>query len=184
MTGVSIAEPDVTLLLDLDGVIRKVTVARAVSDESVEAWLGRPWIDTVADGGGQNVRRMVDDARTTGVSAFRQIAQRFPSGRELPFEYTAVRLGGEAGLLAIGKNLQAVAELQSRLIAAQHAMERDYWKLREVETRSRLLFDTSSEAVLVIRAADHRIVEANLAGDARAGFGAHRPGSPGGGGAA
>jgi transcriptional regulator PpsR len=163
MTGISIAEPDVTLLLDLDGVIRKVTMARRVSDENVEAWLGRPWVDTVAEGGGQDVRRMVNDARSTGVAAFRQIAQRFPSGRQLPFEYTAVRLGGQEGLLAIGKNLQAVAELESRLIAAQQAMERDYWKLREVETRSRLLFDASSEVVLVIRAADHRIVEANLA---------------------
>ena len=163
MSGISIAEPDVTILLDLEGVIRKVTMSKAVTDESLEAWLGRPWVDTVAEGGGRNVQRMVDDARATGVSAFRQIAQRFPSGRQLPFEYTTVRLGGQAGLLAIGKNLQAVAELESRLIAAQNAMERDYWKLREVETRSRLLFDTSNEAVLVIRAADHRVVEANVA---------------------
>jgi transcriptional regulator PpsR len=163
MTGISIAEPDITLLLDLDGVIRKVTAGRSVSDEGVEAWLGQPWVDTVAEDGGKYVRRMVDDARATGVCAFRQIAQRFPSGRQLPFEYTAVRLGGQDGLLAIGKNLQAVAELESRLIAAQQAMERDYWKLREVETRSRLLFDATSEVVLVIRAADHRIVEANLA---------------------
>ena len=53
MTGISIAEPDVTLLLDLDGVIRKVTVASSVSEERVEAWLGRPWVETVAEGGGQ-----------------------------------------------------------------------------------------------------------------------------------
>ena len=45
---------------------------------------------------------------------------------------TTVRLGGKAGLIAIGRNLQAVAELQSRLIAAQQAMEQEYWKLREV----------------------------------------------------
>ena len=89
---------------------------------------------------------MVEDARAIGVSAFRQVTQRFPSGLELPIEYTTVRLGGQAGLIAIGKNLQAVAELQSRLIAAQHAREQDYWKLREIETRSRLLFDASNEA--------------------------------------
>jgi transcriptional regulator PpsR len=82
---------------------------------------------------------------------------------ELLLEYTTVRLGGKAGLIAIGRNLQAVAELQSRLIAAQQTMERDYWKLREVETRYRLLFTASNEAVLLIRAADLRIVEANPA---------------------
>jgi transcriptional regulator PpsR len=106
---------------------------------------------------------MVDDARATGISAFRQMTQRFPSGLELPMEYTTVLLGGRAGLLAVGKNLQAVAELQARLIAAQQAMEKDYWKLREVETRYRLLFDSSNEAILLIRASNLRIVDANAA---------------------
>jgi len=65
--------------------------------------------------------------------------------------------------LALGRNLQVVAELQSRLIAAQHATEREYWKLRDVETRYRLLFDASNEAVLMIGGEDLRIVEANPA---------------------
>jgi transcriptional regulator PpsR len=161
MTGVSIAQPDVTLLLDLEGVIQKVTLAD-VWDEDVDAWLGRPWVDTVGTGG-DRVSRMVEDARASGVSGFRQVTQRFPSGRELPMEYTAVRLGSRAGLVAVGKSLQAVAELQSRLIAAQEAMERDYWKLREIETRYRLLFDVANEAVLLLRAADLRVAEANPA---------------------
>jgi len=72
-----------------------------------------------------------------------------------------VLLGGRAGMLAIGKNLQAVAELQSRLIAAQQTIERDYWKLREIETRYRLVFDASNEAVLIVSAANLRIIEAN-----------------------
>ena len=163
MTGLSIAQPDVTLFLDLEGVIRDVELSTAVPERGVEAWRGRPWAETVLDVGGDKVRRMVEDARTHGVSGFRQVTQRFPSGLELPVEYTTVRLGGKGGLVAIGKNLQAVAELQSRLIAAQQAMERDYWKLREVETRYRLLFDASTEAVLLVRASNLRVVEANPA---------------------
>ena len=135
MSNINIAQPDVTLLLDLDGVIREVTLSRSLSDEGIEGWLGKRWNDTVVDSGGEKVRRMLNDAREQGVSAFRQVTQRFPSGLELPMEYTTVLLGGRAGLLAVGKNLQAVAELQARLIAAQQAMERDYWKMREVETR-------------------------------------------------
>ncbi len=157
----SIAQPDITLLLDLKGVIQKVSLSNEVSNEHAEAWLGRPWIETVGEVGSEKIRRIVEEARTEGLSAFRQVNQRFPSGRELPIEYTTIRLGGRAGLLAVGRNLQAVAELQSRLIAAQQAMERDYWKLREVETRYRLLFDTSNEAVLLVRASDLVIVEAN-----------------------
>jgi hypothetical protein len=103
MTGVSIAQPDVTLLLDLEGVIQKVTLADAW-DEDVDAWLGRPWVETVG-AGGDRVSGMVEDARASGVSGFRQVTQRFPSGRELPMEYTTVRLGAKASLVAVGKSL-------------------------------------------------------------------------------
>ena len=163
MSSVNIAQPDVTLLLDLDGVIREATLSRSLSDEAVQSWLGKSWYETITDNSGDKVRRMLADAREQGVSAFRQVTQRFPSGLELPMEYTTVLLGGRAGLLAVGKSLQAVAELQARLIAAQQAMERDYWKLREVETRYRLLFDASQEPVVLLKATDLRIIQANPA---------------------
>src|SRR5271165_3164017 len=163
MAALPTVQPDITLLLDMEGVIREATLSPAMSAESVDGWLGRPWVEVAGDMGGDKVKRMVDDARVTGISAFRQFNQRFPSVLEIPMEYTTVLLGGRAGMLAVGKNLQAVAELQSRLIAAQQTMERDYWKLREVETRYRLLFDASNEAVLILKAANLRIVEANPA---------------------
>jgi len=175
MSAVSIAQPDVTLLLDLDGVIREATLAQSIAEEDMAGWLGRPWVETVGDMGGEKVKRMVADARSSGVSAFRQITQRFPSGLELPMEYTTVLLGGRAGLLAIGKNLQAVAELQSRLIAAQQAMERDYWKLREVETRYRLLFQASGEAIVLLKTGSLRIVEANPAALQALGLAGQKP---------
>ncbi len=154
-------QPDVTLILDRDAVIRDVTVSNTISGEVVHPWLGLPWIDTVAESGVERVRQSLTDARSDGLSAFRQIPQRFPSGLELPIEYTTVQLGESGGLIAIGRNLQSSSDLQSRLIAAQQAMERDYWKLREVETRYRLLFDASNEAVLVLTSDDLRVVEAN-----------------------
>jgi transcriptional regulator PpsR len=161
MAALPTVQPDITLLLDMEGVIREATLSPAMGAESVDGWLGRPWVEIAGEMGGDKVKRMVDDARVSGISAFRQINQRFPSGLEIPMEYTTVLLGGRAGMLAIGKNLQAVAELQSRLIAAQQTMERDYWKLREIETRYRLVFDASNEAVLIVSAANLRIIEAN-----------------------
>jgi transcriptional regulator PpsR len=156
-------QPDITLLLDMDGVIRDATVASSMSGESVEGWLGQAWTEIAGETGGDKVKRMVEDTRTSGISAFRQINQRFPSGVEIPIEFTTMLLGDRAGMLAVGKNLQAVTELHSRLIAAQQTMERDYWRLREVETRYRLVFDASSEAVVIVSASDLRIVEANRA---------------------
>ncbi len=156
------AQPDVTLMLDDAGVIRKATLSNSVAEESVDAWLGRPWIETVGQLGTDEVQQIVEDARESGVSAFRHVLQRFPSGLELPMEYTMIRVGGEdGGLLAMGKSLNVVTELQARLVAAQQATQQEYWKLRDVETRYRLLFDASTEAVLMISAEDFRVVEAN-----------------------
>jgi len=155
-------QPDVTLLLDMDGVIREATLSASLSNENVDEWLGKAWSDIV-DRGGDKIERMMLDTKRSGLSAFRQITQRFPSGLEVPMEFTTVLLGGRAALLAIGKNPQAVAELQARLISAQQTIERDYWKLREVETRYRLVIEDSNEAVLLARVADLRIMEANRA---------------------
>ena len=164
VADVNMAQPDVTLSLDSEGVIRDASLSKAYSSEKTQSWVGKRWTDTVGgDLSGDKVQRMIEDARAFGVSAFRQVTQCFPSGLEVPMEYTTVRLGEKAGLVAVGKNLQAVTELQSRLVGAQIAMERDYWKLREIETRYRMLFDASSDAVLLMRAGDLHIVEANPA---------------------
>jgi transcriptional regulator PpsR len=152
--------PDVTLLLDMDGVIREATLSPSMSAENVDAWLGRLWSEIVDDAS-EKIERIMHDTKRTGISAFRQITQRFPSGLELPMEFTTVLLGGRAGMLAIGKNLQAVAELQARLISAQQTIERDYWRLREIETRYRLVIEDSNEAVLLTKVSDLSIVEAN-----------------------
>ncbi len=147
----------------MDGVITDVSLANAVSGEGVHDWIGRPWADTVEDIGGDKIRRMVAEARANGVSHSGQITQRFPSGLELAIEYNTVLLGANVGLVAVGKNLRAVAGVQSGLIAAQHAREQDAWKLRAVETRHRLLFECSHEPLLQIGGTDLQIIDANPA---------------------
>jgi transcriptional regulator PpsR len=170
----SVASPDVKLVLDLQGVIQEASLSETFAGEEPGAWVGRPWGDTVRQSDGIHLARMLEDARATGVSAFRQIVQRLPSGAEVPIEYTTVRLGADGGLLAVGKNLRAVSELQNRLVEAQQAMERDYWKLREVETRFRLLFQSSSEAVLLLDAVDLGVLELNPAAAQALGLPIHK----------
>jgi transcriptional regulator PpsR len=159
----TLSQPDVTIFLDHAGIIRRAALSPAIPAGTLEDWVGRPWIETVEAKGSESLRSLVDDARDLGVSAFRQVNQIFPSGLQLPIEYTAVRLGDDAGLVAIGRSLQAVTELQSRLVEAQQTMERDYWKLREVETRYRLLFGSSSDAVILLRATGLAIQDLNPA---------------------
>jgi transcriptional regulator PpsR len=53
--------------------------------------------------------------------------------------------------------------LQQRLLQAQQSMERDYIRLRQAESRYRVLFQIASEAVLIIDQPSKKIVEANPA---------------------
>ena len=70
--------------------------------------------------------------------------------------------GGER-VIAIGRDMRAVAAMQQRLLQTQQALERDYIRLRQAESRYRLLFDVASEAVLIVDAETRRIREANPA---------------------
>ncbi len=162
MTVRDALQPDVKVVLDLKGVIRRATLANSVAEETVDDWVGRPWAETVEGLDDSGLTDIVEAALRDGVSPMFRLTQRFPSGLELPVEYMAVRLKG-GNVVAIGRDVRAVAQLQSRLAAAQHSMERNYWQLREVESRYRLLFETSSDALAVVRASDFAIVEANPA---------------------
>ena len=55
------------------------------------------------------------------------------------------------------------ADAQRRLIDAQASIDRDYTRLRELETRYRYLLHSSSDAILMFEAAGRRIVDANPA---------------------
>ncbi len=66
-------------------------------------------------------------------------------------------------IVAFGRNLRSTVVLQQRLVESQQAMERDYWRFREAETRYRHLFQTSAEAALIIDAVSQKVLEVNPA---------------------
>lgn len=163
MTEMTALRPDIMISLDSSGVVTSASLANGISAENPADWVGSRWTDTVDTDEVPQIRSMFEAARLSGVSAFGQVRQRLPSGVEIPVEYTIVKIGSPKGYVAIGKSVQAIAELQLRLVEAQRAQEHDYWKLRDVETRYRLLFDASDEAFLVVDSLDLRVLEANPA---------------------
>jgi len=65
--------------------------------------------------------------------------------------------------LALGRNLSETVQLQRMLVQAQQEMEREYARVRQAETRYRLLFQFSSEPVIIAEANTLRIRELNPA---------------------
>jgi transcriptional regulator PpsR len=161
MSGSAQFPPDITLSVDGDGVIRSAVSAETLSDESLDQWQGLRWAETISTGEANSVANAVESAGREGESTCFVVSQRLPSGRELQLEYTTVKLREGGGFIAIGKSVQAISDLKSRLSIVQKERERDYWKLRDIETRYRALLDASWEGVVIVRVGNLRVVEAN-----------------------
>ncbi len=111
------------------------------------------------------VEALLRDAAAQAPSRWRHVNHPSPAGADIPVLYSAVQVGPHGRIIAVGRDLRTVATLQQRLIDAQQSMERDYARLRSAEARYRLLFQSSSEAMLIVDAATRRVVEANPAAD-------------------
>lgn len=161
------AAADVALVLDGNGVIRDVALgSEDMLLEGCRKWIGQTWAETVTAESRAKVESLLRDATSKTERRWRQVNHHSARGTDVPVLYSAVQVGAEGQVVAFGRDLRPNAQLQQRLVDAQQSMERDYWRLRHVETRYRLLFLSSLEAVLIVDAATQKIVEANpAAGD-------------------
>jgi len=155
---------DMVLVLDPEGRI----IDLAVDDDDPELgarrdWIGRPWIETVTPESREKIRQIQETAASGEEPRWRQVNHPSDHGADIPVMYSALRLSEDGGTIAVGRDLRTVAELQQRLIEAQQSLERDYARLRHIETRYRLLFQMSSEAVLIVDALTYKVLEANPA---------------------
>ena len=158
------AAADVALVMDGDGVIFDVALgSEEMSQEGCRKWIGQPWVETVTVESRPKIESLLKDASTKAARKWRQVNHMSSRGADVPMLYSAVQVGESGKVVAFGRDMRSNAALQQRLVDAQQSLERDYWRLRHVETRYRLLFQMSSEAVLIVDAATLKIIEANPA---------------------
>lgn len=155
---------DISLVLDAHGTIRDVALSAGDTQfEAARQWVGRTWSDTVAPDSRSKVDALLREATLQGVSRRRQVNHLLGDGADVPVAYSCLRTGRDGALVAVGRDQRHVSALQQRLVEAQQAMERDYWRLRHVETRYRLLFQLASDGILVLDAATLKVLDANSA---------------------
>lgn len=159
-TFVSIAS-DIALVMDADGTIRNVALSTTPLTSQADHWVGKPWADTVTPDTRGKIERLLQEVSSSGVSRRSEVNHTSVNGPGIPFSYAAIRLGDTGPVLAVGRDLRAIAAIQQRFVESQQELERDYWKLRQAESRYKLLFQVANDAVLVLDSHTLHMLEAN-----------------------
>lgn len=158
------AAADIVLVIDGRGVVQDVSSpAGALPVEGgLRSWMGKRWEDIVTIESRPKVAKLLassGDARPV----WRQVNVPSTDGADIPISFCAVPVGPKGRMIALGRDMRAQSEIQQQLVDAQQTMERDYLRLRHLESRYRILFDLTSEGVLVIDGKTQKIIEANPA---------------------
>ncbi len=162
---------DIALILD-DGVVRDVAIASEELRKTGFAanWIGRRWIDTVSADSHAKIEALLKSVDTKTSSRPRQVNH--PSGgvRDVPVAYRVVRAHARGPVIALGRDLRDIAELQQKLVKAQQEIERDYARLRKAEARYKMVFEAVAEPILIVTADDLLVESANRAAGALLGL--------------
>lgn len=142
---------DIALLIDKSGTIKDISLGSDFIEPSTSlAWIGKPWIDTVTIESRVKVREMLEAAADRAVPRWRHVNQTVAGGESIPIGYCALNIAADGKVVAVGRDLRALATAQQRLVEVQQSMEREYSRYRLAETRFRLIFQSSSEAIVIV----------------------------------
>jgi len=160
------AATDVALVVDGLGIIRDVAFNKEELSLELDAqgrWMGSKLSETVTSETRAKAEGLLQDAVAKKSSNWRQVNHPSAGGEDIPVLYSAINIGRNDRFVVVGRDLRPLAAMQQRLINAQQSMERDYVRFRHAETRYRLLFQVSSEAVMIVDAGSNMILDANPA---------------------
>jgi transcriptional regulator PpsR len=136
-----------------------------------DQWLGKACEDLVTIESRAKVLAMQRDCALQANKAhaateevtWRQI--NFPrtdsAGPDLPVDIALVSLGSNGNIVMLARDLRANALLQQQMVDTQQTMERDYLKLRFMESRYRAVLQTSTHGIALVEAGTLKVHDAN-----------------------
>lgn len=155
---------DLALIVEADGSIRDVSFSNDDFERyGCADWVGKRWQDVVTVESEPKVDAMLSSAKTKADKEWRQINHPMSDDQDLPIRYKVIRIKNDKPLIAIGRDMLALAVQQQKLVAAQAQIDREYARSIQTETRYQALFRFSSEAVLILNASNLEVLDANQA---------------------
>ena len=154
---------DVTILMTAEGIICDQVIAGADLPRNMfTGWPGKALSETVTVESRSKIEQLLSEAGN-GKPRWRQVNHPLLGGLDVPISYSAVKAGPLGHIIAIGRDMSTVSQLQERLLSAEQAVEQEYQRLRNSETRFRVLLQSATDAIMIVDARSGRVAECNSA---------------------
>jgi transcriptional regulator PpsR len=155
---------DLVFIINAEGVISSpVHHSPEFAGDIFKTWPGKLWLDTVTVESKPKIKEMLQDLASGQASRWRQINHLTAAGSDFPVRYRVIKVDRSGHLMAIGRDMRTIADMQQRLVSAELSIEQEYARLRHAETRYRLLLQVATEAILLVDGRTGRVIEANPA---------------------
>ena len=155
---------DVTVLMTADGIICDQVIAGPELPRNMfTGWPGKSLSETVTIESRSKIEQLLGETRSGMPPRWRQVNHPVRDGQDIPISYSAVRAGPHGHIIAIGRDMSTVAMLQQRLLSAEQSVEQEYQRLRNAETRFRVLLQSATDAIMIVDARTERVAECNVA---------------------
>lgn len=156
------AASDVTLFINSDGIIHKAFSHQPELSRQCKKWVGKSWEQTVTSESVPKITELLNfSSLLEPRQRWRHINHVGQNGSFIPMLFSTVKVQNSENIVAMGRDLSGMAKIQQNLVDAQQSLEREYIRLRQLETRYRTLFEMTSSPVFVVNAEDLKIAEAN-----------------------
>lgn len=153
---------DVTVIMNADGVIcDQVQASADMPRDLFMGWPGKSLRETVTVESRTKIEQLIEEAGAGMPSRWRHVNHPMRDGQDLPISYSAIKAGPSGNIIAVGRDMSTVAQLQQRLLSAEQSAEAEYQRLRSAETRFRMLMQSASDAIIIAEARTGKIAEFN-----------------------
>jgi len=152
---------DAVVIMDQQGMVENVINTQTPGLNALQKLVGSYWIDHTAIDSKKKVAALLNPKDAEESHRWRQINILMADGSSLPLMMSTIQVYKDNKIIAVGKDLRNLANLQQRLVEAQQAIETDYLRLRFAEARYKQLFDLSLTAHVILDGNSFKILEVN-----------------------
>jgi PAS domain-containing protein len=155
---------DILMVLDKQSTVLQVAVfGKDLQDLDSAVFKGRSVKDFLSFDSQQKFSSMWDSVVKAQAPTWRHVNFSPSAGQDLPLQVSLVSQEKDQTVWLFGRDLSSLSQMQHRLVEAHQSMERDFLRLRHMEARYRLLFESVADPMLVADVAQRRVMEANSA---------------------